>query len=326
MRFVPGTTGGRPRRRRSVFALVAVATVAAGCTKGASPVTSPSQPPRSVATAPPNVPNPFKVTARFDPSSLGLEHPIGLAIGPDGNLYVTDTSQAVAVISPDGKVLGQWGSPGTGAGELSFVSFSGDPSDIHAAIAVGSDGQVYVSDNGNYRIQVFSGSGAFTRQFGRKGKGDIAVDAAGSVYVADDQGESVSKFSPTGHFEWRIGGFQAKDPDLIGHEHLALVDAHGRVVMVNDDIGRVLYVNSRGHKVDGFSAPGCNVTVDALGYTFVNSCFSGQTQVFDRKHSFIGVWSGPDNTLSMAPVFGSNGRVFALGQDGTILELEVTLP
>jgi hypothetical protein len=329
--------GVRTRGRLRTFALVAIgAVVAAGCTGGASQGKAPNQSQGTVGAAtPPGIPNPFTVIARFEAQSLGLDHPIGLAIGPDGKLYVTDASQAVAVVSPDGKVLRRWGRSGKGPGEFRFVGQDPtDPSTLHAKIAVGLDGQVYVSDSGNYRIEVFSSTGTFMRQFGSNGSAegqfltpfDLAVDGAGNVYVADDQGQTVSKFSPAGHFVWRIGGFLAKDPDLIGHEHLATADAHGRVVMVNDNKGRILYIDAQGHKVDAFSADGCDVTVDVLGYTFVTSCFAGETKVFDRTHKLIGGWSGPDNLLSISPRFGPNGEIFALGQDGTILELEITRP
>jgi streptogramin lyase len=318
---------------RTFALVVAAAMVAAGCTSGASHATAPGQSQRTPGT-PSASPNPFTVIARFEPSSLGLDHPIGLAIGPDGNLYVTDTSQVVAVISPDGNVLRRWGTPGTGPGELSFVSFSSDLADVHAAIAVGREGRVYVVDNGNHRVQTFSATGTFIQQFGSFGKAegqfltpvDIAVGPEGDVYVSDDRGQSVSKFSAPGNFVWRIGGQLEKDPDLVGHEHLASVDTHGRVVMANDGTERILYVDGKGHKVDAFSAGGCDVTVDALGYTFVNGCVGGHTDIFDRSHKLIGGWSGSDNPLSMSPRFGPNGEVFAIARDGTILRLEVALP
>jgi len=333
-------TGGRARARLRIVALVGVAAiVAAACTGGASRGTVPRQSQRSLATTPPSVPNPFTITAQFDASSLGLDHPIGLAIGPNGNLYVTDASQAVAVVSPDGNVLRRWGKEGTGPGEFSFGSSDpSDPSGIHASIAVAPDGQVYVSDSGNHRVEVFSPDGAFIRQFGRLGSAegqfqvpfDLAVDTVGNVYVADDQSGTVSKFSPAGHFEWRIGGFSAKDPDLIGHEHLASIDTHGRVVMTNDDNGRILYVDAKGHKVDAFSlhVGACDVTVDASGYTFVNNGCGGpgDTEVFDRTHRLIGGWYRRDSPLWTAPRIGPNGEVFALGIVGTILKLKLTLP
>jgi len=324
-------TGMRTRGRLKTLALVGLAAiVAAGCTGGASNGSAPNQSQGTVGTAShPAISNPFRVTARFDASSLGLDHPIGLAFGPDGNLYVTDQRPAVSVISPDGEVLRRWGEAGRGPGQFRFVGT--DPAEP-------SDGRVYVSDSGNYRIEVFSATGTFIRQFGTHGTGkgqflapfDLAVDRAGNVYVSDVQGESVSKFSPTGAFVWRIGDPLASDPDLRGVEHLASVDAHGRVVLANDSNNMILYVDSKGHKVDAFrpiSGNGaCDVTVDALGYTFVHFCDPREAQVFDRTHKLVGGWAGTDYLLSKSPRFGPNGEIFALGQDGTIFELEVTLP
>ena len=51
-------------------------------------------------------------------SDLGLQRVLQFAIGPDGNLYVIDTGQRVSVITPEGEVLRQWGTQGSGPGEF----------------------------------------------------------------------------------------------------------------------------------------------------------------------------------------------------------------
>src|SRR5262249_30711488 len=113
------------------------------------------------------LPNPFTVTARWTARSLGLKPLGGLAVGRDRNLYVTDASQRVTVVSPAGKVLRRWGRRGGGQGEFRFRSpVPNDPKQVDARIAVGADGKVYVSDNGNARVQVFTASGRFVREFG----------------------------------------------------------------------------------------------------------------------------------------------------------------
>jgi hypothetical protein len=68
------------------------------------------------------LPSPFTLTARYTAKSLGLDHPTDLTIGPDGNVYVTDLSQRVTVISPGGKVLHRWGKPGSKPGEFKFIA------------------------------------------------------------------------------------------------------------------------------------------------------------------------------------------------------------
>jgi DNA-binding beta-propeller fold protein YncE len=325
----------------SVAGLAAICALAGvGCAGGGSHGAAPPGSPTTASTGEPSrtgVPNPFTVIARYRPASLGLHDPANLAIGADGNLYVTDASQHVTVISPHGHLLRRWGRSGKGAGEFSFVTHEAGVPGVSAPIAVGSDGLVYVVDTGHPRVEVFAQTGAFIRQFGGPGVGRgqflfpsaIAVDGGGNVYVADDQQETISKFSPSGAVEWRIGGASSNYPDLIGHFHLATLDSHGRLVALNDDAERTLYINARGGTVDGFESGGCDVTVDAAGYTYVNGCQEPllsphDTRVFDRNHRLVGEWD--HSGFGWSPRFGPNGEIFTLGEDGSILRLKVDLP
>jgi len=323
-------------------AAAGLAFLAAGCsgTTATSTGTHPS-PAGAVSGA---LPSPFAVTARYTPALLGLGWLGALAVGPDGNLYVTDHSQRVTVISPSGTVLRRWGKPGSGPGEFRFIAPEpSNPTATMGKIAVGPDGKVYVSDSGNGRVQVFTPQGRFVRQFGSYGSGkgqfllpaDLMTDSAGNVYVVDDQTETLTKFSPAGEVIWQIGGGASGDTDLSGHFHLASIDAHGRLVVLNDDKQRILYIDDGGHKVDAFS-PGfpassptggaCEATVDAVGNTYVSGCGPGPTLVYDRAHRLIAKWPGTMSSLFVSPVFGPNGEVFALAVDGSILKLHITLP
>jgi DNA-binding beta-propeller fold protein YncE len=326
---------------RAAALLVGSALMVAGCARDA---VATGTDPGPVISTPPALPSPFTVTARYTAKSLGLKHPDALAIGPDGNLYVTDLSQRVTVISPAGKVLRRWGKPGSGPGDLRFISADpSTPADAQGKIAVGPDGLVYVSDSGNARVEVFTPEGKFIRQFGSYGTGkgqfllpgDVAVDNAGDVYVADDQAVTVSKFSPAGKVIWTIGTGISADPDLTGHFHFTGFDAHGRLVAGNDDAQRILYIDASGHKVDAFSPSNaassgrylCEVTVDAAGNAYVSGCGGpSPTLVFDRAHRLIAKWPGATYSLLRSPDFGPHGEVIALATDGSILRLHITLP
>ncbi len=62
-----------------------------------------------------------------------------------------------------------------------------------SAVAVDGQGNVYVADSNNYRIQKFDSSGGYLGQWGSCGNGNgqfkgpvgVAVDGLGNVYVVD---------------------------------------------------------------------------------------------------------------------------------------------
>jgi DNA-binding beta-propeller fold protein YncE len=307
------------------------------------------------------VPNPFRIVARYSASSLGLKDPRDLAIGPDGNLYITDATDRVTVVSPAGKILRRWGKQGARPGEFSFAAVDPlDRTDIAASIAVGPGGKVYVSDSGNARIEIFSPTGTFLRKMGAFGTGngqfilpyDLATDASGNVYVADERLSTVSKLSPDGRPLWQVGGNTTSAPDLQGEIHLTSRDSHGRLVASSDSQQAIVYVDSAGHEVDSFHTTGdfrepgvgpCDVTVDGAGYTFVTSCGISNTKacggyqpapcslhvelVFDRTHQLVGAWYHTSflSDPGLSPRFGPRGEAFAIGADGSILKLKVDL-
>src|SRR5215469_12806479 len=250
---------GMKGRLAAAAVLAAVVLLGAGCgARAAAPAGGHTSP----VAASPTLPNPFTITARYTAKSLGLDHPTDLTIGSDGNVYVTDRSQRITVISPAGKVLRRWGKLRSKPRGFKFVrSDARAPADIEGKITFGPGGMVYVSDSGNARVQVFTPGGRFVRQFGSYGTGkgqflhpfDLVVDGAGNVYVVEGVTETLAKFSLAGRVIWTIGGSAATDPDLSGHFHVTSIDRHGRLVVTNDDINRILYIDSNGHKVDAFS-------------------------------------------------------------------------
>jgi sugar lactone lactonase YvrE len=297
--------------------------------------------------------NPLSISATWSAASLDLRGPRRLAVGRSGAIYVTDMNDHVTEISPAGKVIRRWGKRGSGPGQFRFVSGDpSDPTDIASNIAVGADGDVYVSDSGNARVEVFSASGKFIRQFGSYGSGKtqfldpagLVVDKGGNVYVVDDRLLSMRKFSPAGKVLWTVSGAQNSDPDLRGHYHLSMIDSHGRLLLTDDDNGRVLFLDAKGHKLDAFGAkadfPGgaCEVTSDSAGTLYVDGCgaqaFDGsgsRTEIFDASHARVGEWV--NSPLAVSPRFGPNGEIVAIAwahphspkaTGGSILELRLT--
>jgi DNA-binding beta-propeller fold protein YncE len=86
-----------------------------------------------------------------------FNQPTDVAWDAQGNSYFSDgyVNSRVAKASNRGEWLMSWGSLGSGPGQF----------DTPHGIAVAPNGEVYVADRGNRRIQIFDQSGKFLRQF-----------------------------------------------------------------------------------------------------------------------------------------------------------------
>ena len=139
-------------------------------------------------------------------------HPHGVAVGPSGEVFVTDWSPRIQKFDSEGKLLETWGSRGSGHGELWYSH----------GIAVDPSGNVFVADADNHRIQEFDSEGRFLASWGSIGSGDgefffpngVAVDSSGGVYVADSGNHRVQKFDSSGRFLTKWGALGSGDGEF----------------------------------------------------------------------------------------------------------------
>jgi sugar lactone lactonase YvrE len=122
----------------------------------------------------------------------GFNKPNGLAVAPDGTVYVADTdNNCIKKISP--------------AGEVS--SLVGASLNRPAGVAVAPDGTVYVADTYNNGVQKVSVTGpAMLLASGFTYPAGVAVDAAGIVYVTDTGHSSLKKIARSGEVSTLTGG------------------------------------------------------------------------------------------------------------------------
>lgn len=173
-------------------------------------------------------------------TSSDIDRPAGITVDKNGErMYVVDIggpmseNHRIRVYNAQtGAHLFDFGKRGDGLGEFNL------PRDV----AIGKNGELYVVDGGNFRIQVFDHEGNFLRTFGALGKQlgnfsrpkEIAIDPAGNVYVADAAFGNFQIFNPEGQLLLFIGQRSFEDgPGLFMLPAGIAVDEDGRVYVVD---------------------------------------------------------------------------------------------
>jgi DNA-binding beta-propeller fold protein YncE len=190
--------------------------------------------------------------------------PWGIAVGPDGNVFVADTwNHRVQVFSPEGAFLGKFGIFGQSAGSIST-----EPSQFYGPrdVAVDDSGNIYVSDTGNKRIQVFGPDYGHLYSFGGPGIIEgrleepvgLAIGPDNLIYVADTWNNRIQVFKLNGEFvrEWPIAGWTSQ---TVVNKPYAAVDSEGRVYISDPEGSRILVFDSEGTALAVLGDPGSNL-------------------------------------------------------------------
>ena len=107
-----------------------------------------------------------------------FNRPTGIAVAPDGSLYVSDGYGNCRIhhFTSEGELIHSWGEPGTGPGEFH----------VPHGVFVLDDGRVVVADRENDRIQVFDADGSFLEIWDEVQRPTaVTVDGDGVIHVAE---------------------------------------------------------------------------------------------------------------------------------------------
>ncbi len=241
-----------------------------------------------------------------------LNGPRNLAVAKDGSVYVVDTGNSRIVhLDTEGKALGSWGSRTPDNQTPPAQGTFNEP----WGIAVDAQGNVYVADTWNHRIQKFDPQGKFLLQWGTGGLSSegnerfwgprgIAIAPDGNVYVTDTGNRRVAVFDPQGKF---LFAFSQGGAETLNEPVGIAIDAQGQVFVADTWNMRVVIFDSKGNYVKSWPVQSWNSTsidekpflaLDSQGRVYLSDPEAGRVLVFDQNGIPLAAFGqlGSDNT------------------------------
>ncbi len=202
--------------------------------------------------------------------------PAGIAVDASDNLYVADMgNDSISIFDSAGDFVATWGKDVlAGNSETGYEICTAAPADVCQGdntgsgngefnaptdVVVDGDGNVYVSDLYNNRIQKFDGEGNYLLQWGGPGAGDgefngpmsLAVDSMGGIYTADFNNHRIQKFHSNGDHIITWGGpYEGFYPGEFSGPRSIAIDVDGDAFVVDESTNPVQRFTARGARLD----------------------------------------------------------------------------
>ena len=242
----------------------------------------------------------------------------GMAVAPDGTLYLAESSRGVWVFAPDGTLITTFGAD--------------DLLDAYDIVRT-SSGDLFVADYGRNAVAHFRPDGTFVGRWGSAGDGPeqfglsspqrIALGPDGDIYALDSRpgadgqvATSVMIFSPEGALSRRV----ALPADLAPAD--LAVDGRGTIYLAESFGGSVVKLASDGSELARFGDPAATkslaagaIDLDPQGDMYVATYASGVVRLSPSGIEVArgGGIAAPGNVPSAGEISLPNGIAVAPG-------------
>ena len=203
-----------------------------------------------------------------------LDNQYGIAVDPAGNIFtVENNNQRVQKFNSSGVYQAKIGALITSSSSANG-SFN-TPNDV---AMFPSNGNVYVVDTGNNRIQKFNSSLTWVWSVGSLGSGNsqfntprrIAIDASENIYITDATNHCVKKFDASGSFLLKFGTYGTGTGQFATPYGIAVDSAFN--VFVTDNNSRVQKFGSDGTYITSYSIFNSKgISLDSAGNMYITS-------------------------------------------------------
>ncbi|GJM41580.1 MAG: hypothetical protein DHS20C20_18620 [Ardenticatenaceae bacterium] len=200
-----------------------------------------------------------------------------IAVGSDGVIYVANPElHRITLFSPTDRTFRTFGNLGDGDGQFSYPS----------SLTVDNEGNVFIVDFGNGRIQKLNNQGEYITQWNKNGR-NLAVNSNGQLYLVDNTNHLVFKYDNNGQYLSEWGGQGNGSGQFEAPQGIAVDVQSGNIYVADTGNDRVQkfaangsYLAQWGSSGSGagqFNSP-ADIAVDGNGNVYVAD--DGRIQIF----------------------------------------------
>lgn len=238
------------------------------------------------------------------PGGPGFRNPVDLALGKDNTLYVVsrgseaEPCQRITLLTMDEEFIKEFGGPGEEDGQFVWAT----------AIAIDSQGLVYVADEWLNRITIYDREGNFLDKWGAPGSAagqlngpaGLAFDQEDNLFVTENLNHRVQKFTKDGRSLSTFGKEGGGEGELTRPWGIA-IDSCDDVYVADWYNDRVQKFSPDGTYLTTFGTSGTgpgqlrlpsDVAVDADGDVYVTNWWNRKVEVYDRDGAHLTTFIG----------------------------------